>query len=77
MHIKIHIYLSYHAFVNLIHDFFVNLLCFDLKFSVTKHNMMVLSKLQFAGCVKNQYYTQTQYDEVRIEWSEFVYSFLE
>ncbi|XP_042445738.1 uncharacterized protein LOC122030596 isoform X3 [Zingiber officinale] len=32
---------------------------------------------KFAGCVKNQYYTQTQYDEVRIEWSEFVYSFLE
>ncbi|XP_042432719.1 uncharacterized protein LOC122019303 [Zingiber officinale] len=31
---------------------------------------------KFAGCVKNQYYTQTQYDEVRIEWSEFVYSFL-
>ncbi|XP_042386603.1 uncharacterized protein LOC121978306 [Zingiber officinale] len=31
---------------------------------------------KFAGWVKNQYYTQTQYDEVRIEWSEFVYSFL-
>ncbi|XP_042437087.1 uncharacterized protein LOC122023058 [Zingiber officinale] len=31
---------------------------------------------KFAGCVKNQYYTQTQYDDVRIEWSEFVYSYL-
>ncbi|XP_073019353.1 uncharacterized protein [Primulina eburnea] len=28
----------------------------------------------FAGCIKNQYYTQSQYDEVRSEWSEFVYS---
>ncbi|XP_042465823.1 glycine--tRNA ligase, chloroplastic/mitochondrial 2-like [Zingiber officinale] len=43
---------------------------------VTEDGPLVLSKLQFAGCVKNQYYTQTQYDEVRIEWSEFVYSYL-
>ncbi|XP_042465772.1 glycine--tRNA ligase, chloroplastic/mitochondrial 2-like [Zingiber officinale] len=43
---------------------------------VTEDDPLVLSKLQFAGCVKNQYYTQTQYDEVRIEWSEFVYSYL-
>ncbi|XP_073057690.1 uncharacterized protein [Primulina eburnea] len=28
----------------------------------------------FAGCIKNQYYTQCQFDEVRSEWSEFVYS---
>ncbi|XP_075480151.1 uncharacterized protein LOC142520879 [Primulina tabacum] len=30
----------------------------------------------FAGCIKNQYYTQCQYDEVRSEWSEFVYSYV-
>ncbi|XP_075476060.1 uncharacterized protein LOC142517625 isoform X3 [Primulina tabacum] len=32
--------------------------------------------LMFAGCIKNQYYTQSQYDEVRSEWSEFVYSYV-
>ncbi|XP_075505454.1 uncharacterized protein LOC142542611 [Primulina tabacum] len=26
---------------------------------------------EFAGCIKNQYCTQSQYDEVRSEWSEF------
>ncbi|XP_042426077.1 glycine--tRNA ligase, chloroplastic/mitochondrial 2-like [Zingiber officinale] len=44
--------------------------------SLTEDGPLVLSKLQFAGCVKNQYYTQTQYDEMRIEWREFVYSYL-
>ncbi|XP_075488029.1 uncharacterized protein LOC142527183 isoform X5 [Primulina tabacum] len=32
--------------------------------------------LMFAGCIKNQYYTQSQYDEVKSEWSEFVYSYV-
>ncbi|XP_042424880.1 uncharacterized protein LOC122012415 isoform X2 [Zingiber officinale] len=30
----------------------------------------------FAGTIKNQYYNQSQYDEVRSEWSEFIYSYL-
>ncbi|XP_075475967.1 uncharacterized protein LOC142516333 [Primulina tabacum] len=30
----------------------------------------------FAGSIKNQYYNQSQYDEVRSEWSEFVYSYV-
>ncbi|XP_073148195.1 uncharacterized protein [Henckelia pumila] len=28
----------------------------------------------FAGCIKNQCYSQEQFEEVRSEWSEFVYS---
>ncbi|XP_075480621.1 4-hydroxy-3-methylbut-2-enyl diphosphate reductase, chloroplastic-like [Primulina tabacum] len=31
---------------------------------------------KFAGCIKNQYYNQSQYDEVISEWSEFVYSYV-
>ncbi|XP_042374561.1 uncharacterized protein LOC121968129 [Zingiber officinale] len=31
----------------------------------------------FAGTIKNQYYNQSQYDEVRSEWSEFIYSYLD
>ncbi|XP_073014985.1 uncharacterized protein [Primulina eburnea] len=30
----------------------------------------------FAGSIKNQYFNQSQYDEVRSEWSEFVYSYV-
>ncbi|XP_075480648.1 uncharacterized protein LOC142521314 [Primulina tabacum] len=30
----------------------------------------------FAGCIKNQFYNQSQYDEVRSEWSEFVYCYV-
>ncbi|XP_075520560.1 uncharacterized protein LOC142553906 [Primulina tabacum] len=30
----------------------------------------------FAGCIKNQFYNQSQYDEIRSEWSEFVYSYV-
>ncbi|XP_042422969.1 uncharacterized protein LOC122010498 [Zingiber officinale] len=31
----------------------------------------------FARTIKNQYYNQSQYDEVRSEWSEFIYSYLD
>ncbi|XP_075483352.1 uncharacterized protein LOC142523437 [Primulina tabacum] len=34
------------------------------------------ARIQFAGCIKNQYYTQCQYDKVRSEWIEFVYSYV-
>ncbi|XP_075494478.1 uncharacterized protein LOC142532052 [Primulina tabacum] len=37
---------------------------------------VLLWRFKFAGCIKNQYYTQSQYDEVRSEWSEFVYSYV-